>query len=733
MSNHGHSKSRGFQAVVGVTLAAALAIGSAVAATPPPFVNYQGVLRSSADAPLSGAYDMEFFFWDAASGGAEIMIDRHTAVSGNAVTATGGLFNVALGGGSVSDGAGPGTYTSLDVVFRDHGEVWLEVRVAGETLTPRTRVQSAPYSLSATTAGDSSQLAGQPASYYLDSSAMPQTKLGRIVFDNAAGTGRAIEARAPDGGGYFSDSNQSGYAYVGNGDYGVQGYGNTGGGFFQDLDTSGVAYVAYGHYGVLGYGDSAGGFFADNTGSGEAYIGFQDYGIRGLGTAAGGYFSDSDSTGFAYAGIGDIGIQGYGSFAGAYFDSTVDSGYAYVGYGDIGIEGYGNGAGGFFRDRDSAAYGYVGYGAYKIYGNGAVSFVQNHPTQKDRVIVYAAPEGDEVAVYTRGSGRLSAGRADVVLGETFALVANPDLGLTAHLTSRGGACLVYVREVSTGHLSVAADDPRCTDVAFDYIVYGLRIGFESLPIVQVKRDESYLPAASTIAELGAGQTESAASSALVRFRAMHEQLAGGSVDLSRANALAEQINSGREQWLAAFADNPSHGRTTADREPVAERPGGEPVGGEPVLAGAIRPAVPAEDNRLHDSAVVERRLDGPTWMVVTEAVHAGDLLVLDESTPGALRRSSAQSASPVIGVAAGDVRSTERGALEAPVTTVGIVVEVQADAGQGSIRQGDPLVTSPLPGHVMRPIDPAAGTVVGLAIDPLDAGTGTIRALLVGR
>ena len=38
---------------------------------------------------------------------------------------------------------------------------------------------------------------------------------------------------------------------------------------------------------------------------------------------------------------------------------------------------------------------------------------------------------------TRGSARLTNGEAHVVLGGTFALVANPDLGLTAHLTPRG--------------------------------------------------------------------------------------------------------------------------------------------------------------------------------------------------------------------------------------------------------------------------------------------------------
>jgi hypothetical protein len=65
------------------------------------------------------------------------------------------------------------------------------------------------------------------------------------------------------------------------------------------------------------------------------------------------------------------------------------------------------------------------------------NFVQNHPTRPDLEVVYTVLEGDEATVYTRGYGRLVDGRAEVALGETFALVANPDLGLSAHLTPRG--------------------------------------------------------------------------------------------------------------------------------------------------------------------------------------------------------------------------------------------------------------------------------------------------------
>src|SRR5262245_53227057 len=85
------------------------------AASAPDTLNYQGVLRSAADVPLTGSYDMVFRFWSDASAGDEILVDQHLAPAAP-VAVTGGLFNVTLGTGAVSDGLGPGSYTSLSAV-----------------------------------------------------------------------------------------------------------------------------------------------------------------------------------------------------------------------------------------------------------------------------------------------------------------------------------------------------------------------------------------------------------------------------------------------------------------------------------------------------------------------------------------------------------------------------------------------------------------------------------------
>ncbi len=61
------------------------------------------------------------------------------------------------------------------------------------------------------------------------------------------------------------------------------------------------------------------------------------------------------------------------------------------------------------------------------------------------------------------------------------------------------------------------------------------------------------------------------------------------------------------------------------------------------------------------------------------------------------------------------------------------VVFCKVDTDYGSIRPGDLLTTSPTPGHAMRAGDPQPGTILGKALEPLDAGTGLIKVLVMLR
>ena len=139
-----------------ITLAVSLACWTvAPAAVPPDLVNYQGVLRDNNGNPETGNFDMTFRFFDAAAGGNEILVDEHLNSGSGDVAVTGGLFDVHLGGGTVSDGVAAlagDPYDSLSKVFRDFTEVWMQIQIGVEMLSPRVRVAAAAYALNATNA-----------------------------------------------------------------------------------------------------------------------------------------------------------------------------------------------------------------------------------------------------------------------------------------------------------------------------------------------------------------------------------------------------------------------------------------------------------------------------------------------------------------------------------------------------------------------------------------------------
>ncbi len=337
-----------------------------------------------------------------------------------------------------------------------------------------------------------------------------------------------VEGYGNTAGGHFKDANSSGYAYVGSNGYGIRAFGAYAGGYFKDAGNSGSAYVGMGDDGIIAYGNIAGGFFKEADASGRAYLGYtyndgstdHEVGIYADGYGAGGYFEDANNSGHAFVGYGDIGIEAFGTLYGGRFEDTDGSGFALVASNNFGIAAHGNSAGGYFNDTNNSGYAYVGYGAYKIMGSGTVSFVQNHPENADEVIVYAAPEGDEVATYTRGSARLVNGEARIPLGETFKWVTNPDIGLTAHLTPVGEPCVLYVAETSTTELLVKGGTSCSEGARFNYIVYGLRIGFEDITIVQKKTQESRIPSMADHRKAIAEHPELAQYTALSRFARM---------------------------------------------------------------------------------------------------------------------------------------------------------------------------------------------------------------------
>jgi hypothetical protein len=658
-----------------------------------------------------------------------------------------------------------------------------------------------------------------------------------------------IRAYGSSAGGYFKDSDSSGYAHVGSGDNGILANGNNYGGSFSDLDQSGLAYVGYGDRGIDAQGSETGGYFKDSDGTGEAYIGYGDRGIEAKGSVAGGYLKDSDGTGEAYIGYGDTGIEAYGSSQGGYFKDSDGSGEAYIGWTDEGIRAAGNGRGGYFLDGDSSGYASVGvgdggidargngyggyfkdldnlstawvaynffgidaggstaggnfdntgsaveakvaYSTYKIYGTGTVSFVQNHPSNKNQVIVYAAPEGDEVATYTRGTARLVGNEAKVSLGETFKWVTNPDIGLTAYVTPRGDAIPLSVASLTTEELVVKGPADYHQDIIFDYMVFGLRIGFEESSIVQNKNSEAYIPSMKDHRDLYDQNPELRHYNAFERFETMNQSIGEiEPIDLSDSLALKNAI----EEYDPAIhgpvrAYEPDNGYfepaiDSLDRKSGAREDNQEAknlsVIGQDRVKSPIDIVPVDEDGNIHAKSFRSVSPDLTGNVSVSEQVEVGDVVVVDPMNPGMMKLTEMAADPSVIGIVAGEPGVVLGGGLievevsesdgeqpleekpveineealaseleedessiqvqsevgmyqaQAPVALSGIVV-CKVDAAYGSIQIGDLLTTSPTKGHAMRSIDHVPGTIIGKAIEPLDAGTGLVKVLVMMR
>lgn len=517
----------------------------------------------------------------------------------------------------------------------------------------------------------------------------------------------------------------------------ANGTGNTYGVYARADDAGGTTNV----YGLLGS--------AVASGSGNSKTKYGVYGqTSGVGTG----------WGYGVYGGGDTGMLGVGSITG--------------------VEGTGDLEGGCFQDGTSSGYSAVAYGTYKIQGSGSVAFVQNHPVDKDRVIVYNSPEGDEVATYTRGSARLTGGIARVRLGETFAWVTNPAVGLTAHITPRGADAGLYVESVTPEELVVRGREGG--DVFFDYIVHGLRIGFEEVSIVQKKRHESRIPSMADHVQLYADQPELRQYDALERWKAMRRDAGDTSpLDLGRAKALTDAVGE-FDPAIHQIAE-----RHAGDARPDAHAGPGSgpatpapPAGSETVASGADRQeahVVPVAglsadaDGNIYARSLRANLADVAQYLPASGPVTAGDVLVVDRDDPTRVRLADSAADEGVVGIAAGEPGVALEGGMapitaadpelaavlasasaqgdkeraaeawralvrkfrqtNAPVALSGVVL-CKADAGPGAIRVGDLLVTSPTPGHAMRADSASPGTVFAKALQPLDSGTGVIRVLI---
>jgi len=124
------------------------------------------------------------------------------------------------------------------------------------------------------------------------------------------------------------------------------------------------------------------------------------------------------------------------------------------------------------------------------------------------------------------------------------------------------------------------------------------------------------------------------------------------------------------------------------------------------------------------------------WMPTSRTVEPGDILALDTEHTGFLHRAEHMADATVVGVAMAfknGPKSDEGTTTSKALVALTGLVECKVDAGYGAIRAGDLLTSSPTPGHAMRALDPLPGTVLGKALDSLDAGSASIRVVLMPR
>lgn len=215
------------------------------------------------------------------------------------------------------------------------------------------------------------------------------------------------------------------------------------------------------------------------------------------GQKVGGYFlaAGEDARGVVGLASRQAGALGTETFGG-YFNAASSDGVGVYGwssqtyFGGAGVRGEIHGAGG------AAVQGIANYpcltaggfdGNVGVSGDftctGTKSFVHPHPRDASKQIAYICLEGGESGVYVRGSGRLEGGAATVILPEHFALVTAAE-GITVQVTPQGDCRGLFVAEKTSSRLVIKESQGGTSNVAFDYLVMGVRRGFEGHQPIQ---------------------------------------------------------------------------------------------------------------------------------------------------------------------------------------------------------------------------------------------------------
>ncbi len=129
---------------------------TASAVAVPNSINYQGRLLDDNGVPVTGTYTFKVTLWDdeTASTG-KLYEETHV------VTVNDGVYSLKIGTGTPVSGSFSGS------LFSSGGEVWLELMVDAETLTPRQELLPSPFTFQS---DNSNNFGGNPPSHFATSS-----------------------------------------------------------------------------------------------------------------------------------------------------------------------------------------------------------------------------------------------------------------------------------------------------------------------------------------------------------------------------------------------------------------------------------------------------------------------------------------------------------------------------------------------------------------------------------
>jgi hypothetical protein len=216
--------------------------------------------------------------------------------------------------------------------------------------------------------------------------------------------------------------------------------------------TSGTGSAVYGN--TSGSGNAVVGY---TTGNGNAVVGKTD----GTGHAGAFECTNVNSTSDCFIGVNN----GFGT---GVVGSSNGGGYGVYGYSNGGFAGY--------FDGDFFIAGHL--------TKGSGSFVQPHPKEPTKELVYAFFEGPEHAIFLRGKTKLIGGKAVIETPEHFRVVAG-DEGIMVQFTPR------YVDTFGLAAVEVTKEKILVQELKggtntydFDYFITAKRAGFEKHEPIQ---------------------------------------------------------------------------------------------------------------------------------------------------------------------------------------------------------------------------------------------------------